>query len=84
MHLTCQQEKGEELSSISTHSQTCTNLVTEMSTAYFQSTYAVTRLIADEIYPPSGFVFNYIFIDVVYSNFEVIDLSVFQIDKAWV
>ena len=55
-----------------------------MSTAYFQSTYAVTRLIADEIYPPSGFVFNYIFIDVVYSNFEVIDLSVFQIDKAWI
>ena len=46
--------------------------------------FIITRMIADEIYPISGFVFNYIFIDAIYSKFEVIDFSVFQIDKAWI
>ena len=38
--------------------------------------FVVTRLIVDEIYLPSGFVFNYIFIDIIYSKFEVIDFGV--------
>ena len=38
--------------------------------------FVVTRLIADEIYPPSGFVFNYILIDIIYSKFEVINFGV--------
>ena len=29
-------------------------------------------------------VFHYIFIDVIYSKIEVIDFSVFRIDKAWI
>ena len=38
--------------------------------------FVVTRLIVDEIYPPSGFVFNYILIDIIYLKFEVIDFGV--------
>ena len=38
--------------------------------------FVVTRLIADKIYPPSGFVFNYILIDIIYLKFEVIDFGV--------
>lgn len=64
---TFQKEKGEELPSTFTHSQACRHLLAEMSTA---------RLIADEIYPSSWFVFNYKFIDVIYSKFEVIDFGV--------
>ena len=44
---------------------------------------AITRLITDEIYPYSGFVFNYIFTYVIYSRFKVINFSVI-IDKAWI
>ena len=35
---------------------------------------AITRLITNEIYPYSGFVFNYIFTYVIYSRFKVITL----------
>ena len=37
---------------------------------------STAKLIANGIYPSSGFVFNYIFIDVIYSKFEAIDFSV--------
>ena len=29
-------------------------------------------------------VFHYIFIDVIYSQIEVIDFSIFRIDKEWI
>ena len=38
--------------------------------------FVITRLIADEIYPHSGFVFNYILMDEIYLKFELIDFSV--------
>ena len=35
----------------------------------------ITRLIADEIYPHSGLVFNDILMDLIYLKFELIDFS---------
>ena len=63
--------------SISTHSQTYRHLVyQDVYRLFLIDLLEITRFIADDIYPHSGFVFNYIFIDVIYSEFKVIDFSV--------
>ena len=49
---------------------------TELSNAYFITDNSlIKRLRADKIYSHSGFVFNYILMDLIYLKFELIDFS---------
>ena len=54
----------------STHSQICRYLVyRNVYSLFLIELFVITKLIADEIYPHLGFVFNYIFINAIYSKF---------------